>query len=111
MQTFVFGAGKGVDAGMTALGEKVVKKLLDKNKGRRVLLDIKHMSLASRVWYYDYLKELREKGDTVAVFSSHSTVAGLSMQSKEFLDKDNKGKNKNSYLNRWTISLSDEDIH
>lgn len=109
-QTFVFSAGKGVDDGMTALGEKVVEKLLDNTNGRRVLVDIKHMSLASRVWYYDYLKKLREQGDTVAIFSSHSTVAGLSVNSKEYLSKDNKGKNKNSYLNGWTISLSDEDI-
>jgi len=110
LQTFIFGAGKGVDEGMTPLGEKAVEKLLDKTKGRRVLVDIKHMSLASRIWYYDYLKKLREQGDTVAVFSSHSTAAGLSINSKEYLDKDNKAKNKNSYLNRWTISLSDEDI-
>lgn len=109
-QNFIFGAGKGVDGGMTALGEKVVARMLDQSEGRRVLIDIKHMSLASRVWYYDYLRDLREKGDTVAIFSSHSTVAGLSMHSKEYLEKDNKGKNKNSYLNTWTISLCDEDI-
>ena len=110
LQTFIFGAGKGVDEGMTPLGEKAVARLLDKSEGRRVLVDIKHMSLASRQWYYSYLQKLREQGDTVAVFSSHSTAAGLAMNSVEYLDKDNKSKNKNSYLNRWTISLSDEDI-
>jgi microsomal dipeptidase-like Zn-dependent dipeptidase len=110
LQTFIFGAGKGVDEGMTPLGEKAVAALLDKSKGRRVLVDIKHMSLASRQWYYGYLKKLREQGDTVAVFSSHSTAAGLSMTDKAYLEKDNKAKNKNSYLNRWTISLSAEDI-
>lgn len=111
LQTFIFGAGKGVDEGMTPLGEKAVALLLDKSKGRRVLVDIKHMSLESRKWYYNYLKKLREQGDTVAVFSSHSTAAGLSMNNKAYLDKDNKSKNKNSYLNRWTISLSEEDIN
>ena len=111
LQTFIFGAGKGVDEGMTPLGEKAVALLLDKNNGRRVLVDIKHMSLESRKWYYNYLSKLREQGDTVAVFSSHSTAAGLSMTSEAYLDKDNKSKNKKSYLNRWTISLSDEDIN
>jgi microsomal dipeptidase-like Zn-dependent dipeptidase len=110
LQTFIFGAGKGVDEGMTPLGEKAVALLLDKSQGRRVLVDIKHMSLESRKWYYNYLKKLREQGDTVAVFSSHSTASGLSMNSKAYLEKDNKSKNKNSYLNRWTISLSEEDI-
>jgi len=109
-QTFIFGAGKGVDDGMMPLGEKVIKRMLDKSVGRRVLVDIKHMSLASRQWYYKYLKELRVQGDTVAIFSSHSTVAGLEANSKEYLSKDNKGKNKNAYLNLWTISLSNEDI-
>ena len=59
MQSFIFGAGKGVDEGMTPLGEKAVALLLDKSKGRRVLIDIKHISLKSRKWYYNYLKKLR----------------------------------------------------
>ena len=110
-QTFIFGAGKGVDEGMTELGKKVVERLLDKSKGRRVLVDIKHMSLKSRQWYYSYISDLRSKGDNIPVFSSHSTVSGLSCQSKEYLANDNKSKNKKSYLNRWTISLSNEDIN
>jgi microsomal dipeptidase-like Zn-dependent dipeptidase len=110
-QTFIFGAGKGVDEGMTELGKKVVNSLLDKTNGRRVLVDIKHMSLASREWYFQHLSELRAKGDTIPVFSSHSTVSGLSAKSKEYLKNDNKSKNKKSYLNQWTISLSNEDIN
>ena len=109
-QNLIFGQNKGIDAGMTKLGERVIKRLLDKDNGRRVLIDIKHMSLESRQWYYDYLQQLAKKGDTVAIVSSHSTVAGLSWADKEFQKKDNNSKDKNAYLYNWTISLADEDI-
>jgi microsomal dipeptidase-like Zn-dependent dipeptidase len=109
-QNLVFGQNKGVNAGMTPLGIKVVERMLDKNQGRRILIDIKHMSLDSRRWYYGRLAELRSQGDTVPVISSHSTVAGISWDSKTYQKKDNKAKNKNAYLHLWSISLADEDI-
>jgi len=68
------------------------------------------MSVTSRKWYYNYLQELREKGDTVGIISSHSNIAGIPMDSKQYSSKDKKGKNKNAYLNLWTIGLSDDDI-
>lgn len=109
-QNFIFGGKKGENEGLTALGKKVIKRMLDKSEGRRILIDIKHMSLESRKWYYDYLRELRAQGDTVGIISSHSTIAGVPMNSKEYMHKDNKSKNKKSYLNLWTIGLCDEDI-
>jgi len=109
-QTFIFGGKKGVGEGLTDFGKKVIKRMLDKSEGRRILVDIKHMSLESRNWYFDYLRELREKGDTVGIISSHSTVAGISKNSKAYQENDNKSKNKNSYLNLWRISLCDEDV-
>jgi len=110
LQTFVFGGKKGVGEGLTPLGKKVIKKMLDQENGRRILVDVKHMSLDARLWYYSYLEELRAQGDTVGIISSHSTVAGCSIHDKAFKRKDNKAKNKHAYLNRWTISLADEDI-
>ncbi|WCL80190.1 membrane dipeptidase [Saprospira sp. CCB-QB6] len=110
LQNFVFGGKKGVGEGLTPLGEKVIKKMLDQENGRRILVDVKHMSLDARLWYYNYLEELRAQGDTVGIISSHSTVAGCSIYDKAYSRKDNKAKNKNAYLNRWTISLADEDI-
>lgn len=110
VQNLVFNQTKGLDEGMTALGEKVVKRMLDKSNGRRVLVDIKHMSWVSRQWYYDYLHQLHVQGDTVPIISSHSTVAGISASHQLWNKKDGKSKNKNAYLNLWSISLCDEDI-
>ena len=109
-QNMVFGQNKGMDTGMTPLGEKAIKRLLDKNNGRRILIDIKHMSIAARQWYYGYLEEMMEKGDTIAIVSSHSSMAGMSWNHPDFLKKDNNNKLKNAYLYNWTISLTDEDI-
>jgi microsomal dipeptidase-like Zn-dependent dipeptidase len=110
LQTFVFGGTKGVGEPLTPLGEKVIKRMLDRSEGRRILVDVKHMSLEARKWYYNYLEELRAEGDTVGIISSHSTVAGISMHDEAYQAKDKKGKNKNSYLNLWNISLCDEDV-
>lgn len=109
-QNMVFGQNKGIDSGMTPLGEKAIKRLLDKSNGRRILIDIKHMSVAARQWYYGYLEELMQKGDTVAVVSSHASMAGCSWNNPEFLKKDNNAKLKNSYLYNWAISVTDEDV-
>lgn len=109
-KNIVFQQNKGVDAGITPLGEKVVKRLLDKNNGRRILLDVKHMSLATRQWYYNYLDTLRQQGDTVAILSSHSSIAGLSWSDKKFLQNDNNAKLNNSYFHNWTLNLANEDI-
>lgn len=110
LQTFVFGGTKGVGEPITPLGEKVIKRMLDRSEGRRILVDVKHMSIPARKWYYNYLETLRAEGDTVGIISSHSTVAGISWEDEAYLAKDKKGKNKKSYLNLWNISLCDEDV-
>jgi microsomal dipeptidase-like Zn-dependent dipeptidase len=110
IQNIVFGQNKGLNEGLTPLGKKSIKRLIDNKRGRRILIDVKHMSLGARKWYYNHLDSLRNIGDTIAIFSSHSSIAGLRMDSPAYLKKDNKNKNKNSYLNTWRISLSNDDI-
>ncbi len=109
-QSIVFGGTRGVDEPISPLGKEVVKTLLSKEKGRRILLDAKHMSIDSRTWYYSYLDSLKQTGETIPLIYSHAGVAGLSMQDKEFIKKDKKGKNKDSYFNRWSVNLADEEI-
>jgi|GEM_PF-513130 len=88
----------GMNKGFTELGKKVVKKLLDNTDGkRRILIDTKHMSIASRIWYYTYLGHITKEGyneyfgkapsdqllytdevrsDCIPIISSHSAVNG-----------------------------------
>ena len=109
-QSIVFGGTRGVDEPISQLGKDVVKTLLSKEKGRRILLDAKHMSVDSRTWYYSYLDSLKHAGDNIPLIYSHAGVAGLSMTDKDFIKKDKKGKNKDSYFNRWSVNLADEEI-
>jgi len=109
-QTVVFGGSKGIDQPITALGKEVIETFLSKEKGRRVLLDAKHMSISSRFWYYDYLDSLAAIGDPIPLIYSHAGVAGISIEDELFLKKDKPGKNKDAYFNRYSVNLADEEI-
>lgn len=100
---------QGMNTGVTPLGEKVIAKMLDKESGRRILIDVKHMSIESRKWYYDYLRDLHLKGDTVPVVATHATVSGESWTTINPARNGN-GQNKSSWLNQMPISMFDEDI-
>ena len=60
---------EGLGKGFTALGKNVVNELLDTN-GRRILIDIKHMSVKSRYEYYDMID------DTIPIIVSHGAANG-----------------------------------
>jgi microsomal dipeptidase-like Zn-dependent dipeptidase len=99
-----------IDEGVTPLGVAVVELLLENTEGRRILIDIKHMSLATRKWYYGFVKEKRKKGDNIPIICTHSGIAGLSWNDEKYTHKDRKNKLHTSFLNNWTINLSNEDI-
>ena len=67
---------EGMDSGITPLGWKVLNLLVDKSKGKRILIDIKHMNPISR-------NELYQKMDTDPAFTylpiivSHGAANGL----------------------------------
>jgi microsomal dipeptidase-like Zn-dependent dipeptidase len=46
----------GMDTGFTSLGWKVLKALIDDTTGKRIHIDIKHMSTLARKEYVDFLK-------------------------------------------------------
>lgn len=100
-----------IDEGVTPLGMAVVELLLENTEGgRRILIDIKHMSLATRKWYYGFAQEKRKTGDNIPIICTHTGVAGLSWSDEKYTHKDKKNKLHTSFLNNWTINLSDEDI-
>jgi microsomal dipeptidase-like Zn-dependent dipeptidase len=102
MQSLVLDQGEGLGTGLSTFGEKVVQTALDTSAGRRILLDVKHMSVQCRKDYYALLQSLREAGDTVPVMATHVGVAGCSWFSE--------GKKDASWLSDWEISLFDEDM-
>jgi len=67
---------EGMDTGFTPFGKKVLKKLLDNSDGKRILIDIKHMSAKSRREYYDILDN-EYASENIPVIVSHGAVNGL----------------------------------
>ncbi len=66
---------EGIGEGFTPLGLKVLNLLLDDTKGKRILPDIKHMSIQARREYYDLLDKDAYKD--VPIIASHAACNGL----------------------------------
>jgi microsomal dipeptidase-like Zn-dependent dipeptidase len=89
--------------GLSELGKKVIFSLLEKESGKRILIDIKHMSLNARLEFYDLLE--REYADeTVPLIISHGAVTGKTLS----------GRNDDPYcldfFNENDINFFDEEI-
>jgi microsomal dipeptidase-like Zn-dependent dipeptidase len=67
---------EGMDTGFTDLGWKLLRRLLDNTNGRRVLVDIKHMSVQARNEYYQFLEE-EYPFEIIPLIVSHGAVNGL----------------------------------
>lgn len=106
----LIGKQDDLDTGMSALGQKVVKRLLGNTEGRRILIDVSGMSKDSRAWYYEYLKQQRYQGDTIPVIASHVSISGLNWESPEYNAPDNATKNNGSYLNNYKGSMARQDL-
>lgn len=96
-----------MNTGFTDLGKDVVRTLLEKDKqGRRIFIDVKHMSPLSRQDYYQLLDEEYPKNE-IPVVVSHGAANGLA----SFKDKTN---THNPHLKRkllaTDINIFDEEI-
>lgn len=111
-----FSQEEGMNKNITELGKKVVKLLLDKSNGRRVLIDTKHMSMEGKKWYYGYLRQIRENGgEAIPIISSHSAVNGFQTMEEAFVGNEDHESGDEKYghstiFNNWDINLSGEEI-
>lgn len=96
---------EGMDGPITKLGERVIQELLDKGNGRRILIDIKHLSVQARRQYFDMI-EAEHKIDKVPLVVSHGAVNGLRSIHNAVTDN----KNMINKLNRADINFFDEEI-
>ncbi|MEJ2114389.1 MAG: membrane dipeptidase [Flavobacteriaceae bacterium] len=65
---------KNLDSGISNLGHKVIRELLKNSHHNRILIDIKHMSLESRLQYYKILEA--EFNNSIPIIVSHGAVTG-----------------------------------
>jgi len=67
---------EGMDTGITPLGKKVLHRMLDTSNGKRILVDIKHMSVTSREEYYALLAS-DAAYENVPLVVTHGAANGL----------------------------------
>lgn len=75
----------GMNEGFYDLGWQVLEKLLDNKDGKRVLIDLKHMSVKAREQYYQYLKEHFPQ-EIIPLVVSHGAVNGLRSHAEKVED-------------------------
>lgn len=76
-----------MNTGFTSLGLEVVDRLLDSTGNKRILIDIKHMSRASRLEYFNLL-DTKYAGEEIPVIVSHGAVIGNEKDKHLFLGND-----------------------
>ena len=105
----LFDQKTAMNEGISSLGFEVIEQLLSRENGRRILLDVKHLSMASRNQLYQYIdKNYNSKGDHLPLIGSHIAVNGF--EKNDLSRKDNPAINRNQYFNRGSINFSNEDI-
>lgn len=103
---------EGLDSGITDLGWTVVHELLAQDNGRRILLDIKHMSVKARKEYYQMLESHNRltRNERIPIICSHTGVNAFNTMKASKKKKDKARKMRNSEFHNWAINISDEEI-
>jgi microsomal dipeptidase-like Zn-dependent dipeptidase len=122
--TWVMNQDERKDDVFTQEGRAIIRKLLSidrdnvfaPSEGYRILIDVKHMSAASRKEYYDEIvNPCFEKGDIIPVIASHCGYSGLRTL-EAHIKACQGGKECDDYFdssgmyNAWNINMCDEDI-
>lgn len=107
-----FNQKKGLNKGITEFGWPVIHEMLAKDNGRRILLDIKHMSVRSRREYYRFVESYNRLNpkDKIPIICSHAGVNEFSSMAASIKKKDKAIKMKKAYFHNWAINLSNEEI-
>ncbi len=109
----------GLNEPINERGERVVDCLLGINEfegnGRRILIDTKHMSVSTRIWYYDKIKNYNDgvsSDKKIPVIASHMGYGNHKTLLDSIDDPDtDKDKYEDSKIfNPWSINLSDEEV-
>ena len=66
---------RGLNTGITELGMEVIDLLLDNTEGKRIPIDVKHLSTASRKEYYQLL-DTKYSAEKIPVIASHGACNG-----------------------------------
>ncbi|MDG5490226.1 membrane dipeptidase [Psychroserpens sp. SPM9] len=96
---------RGLDTDITALGFKVIDKLLDNTSQKRILIDVKHMSKASRTSYYKLL-DTKYVNENIPIIVSHGAANGK----RSFAEPTQTDSEQSQYFREDDINFYDEEI-
>lgn len=107
----VINQNKGKNKGITEAGWHVIRQLLSRENGKRVIIDIKHMSVAARKEYYGFIENYNyvNPADIIPIICSHSGMNGFSTMDSSIRENDVAAKNRQHRLHRWSINISNEE--
>ncbi|MDA9563535.1 hypothetical protein N9R81_02535 [Flavobacteriales bacterium] len=102
----------GLNQGITELGWHVIQELLTRKNGRRILLCVKHMSIKSRVQYYQFVQRNNHinQEDPIPIICSHTGVNGFSTIDRMAKYADSDRYSKFPKFNNLGINLCAEEI-
>jgi hypothetical protein len=90
---------------ITDLGQKAIEELLNRKRGRRILIDVGGMSVYTRDWYYKYVKDLRYRKDSIPIIAGGVGISGLSQKDNAYGRDDKK-----ELLSHQFTNLSRQDL-
>ncbi len=94
-----------INTGIEDLGKDVIRSLLSTDYGRRIYIDIKHMSRKLRIDYYQFLKD--EYGPVeFPIIVSHGAMNGY----KSIEDLTNHTRKRNCHFKKRDINFFDDEI-
>jgi microsomal dipeptidase-like Zn-dependent dipeptidase len=105
-----------LNKGINATGKKIIERLLnlDQVKGKRILIDIKHLSTQSRRDYYDIIDAHNKANptDLIPVIMSHAAVNGSADLSRENYNPNDSEDlyDKSDTFNPWSINLFNDEV-
>lgn len=104
---------KGKDKGITPIGWHVMRELLSRENGKRILIDTKHMSAAARIEYYNFIESYNSvnPADKIPVVFSHAGVNGFSTLESSVKEKDTMRKARHHRLYKWSINVSNDEVN
>ena len=107
----VFNQQNGLDEGITAFGKTLLRDhLFSRENGPRILVDTKHMSLKTRTDFVEIVKQFKKNGDNIPIICSHTAINGIPTREKAAARADTNRLDENSYVSRWDINVTDEDL-
>ncbi len=107
----VFDQKNGINLGISPFGKELIKDhILSRDNGQRILIDTKHMSLKARDDIFEIAKLYKANLDPFPLICSHTAVNGLHSREAAANQPDINRYEKDSYVSKFDINLTDQDI-